>query len=80
MAIVKRPSESVNRSMSLGKPVSELPDAYGKFVDCTPDCVLNFALGKRARAPGYRKRKASKHGPEPVPVEGTPAYSRRQRE
>jgi hypothetical protein len=51
MAIVKRPPESVNRSLSLGNPVSELLDDYCKFVDCTPDYVANFALRKtRARS------------------------------
>lgn len=71
MAIVKRPPESVNRSLSLEKPVSELLDDYCKFVDCTPDYVANFALRKTlARDPEYRKWKASKNGAGPVPVEG----------
>jgi hypothetical protein len=71
MAILKRPPESVNRSLSLEKPVSELLDDYCKFVDCRPDYVANFALRKtRARDPDYRKWKASKNGPGPVPVEG----------
>ena len=39
MAIVKRPPESVTRSLSLEKPVSELLDEYCKFVDGTPDYV-----------------------------------------
>jgi hypothetical protein len=77
MAIVKRPPESVNRSLSLEKPVSELPHDYCKFVDCTPDYVANFASGKTlARDPEYRKWKASKHGPGPVAVEGIAKRSR----
>ncbi len=71
MAIVKRPPESVNRCLSLEKPVSELLDDYCKFVDCTPDDVANFALRKTlARDPDYRKWKASQNGPGPVSVEG----------
>ena len=71
MAIVKRPPESVSRSLSLEKPVSELLDDYCKFVDCTPDYVANFALRKTlSRDPEYRKWKASKNGAGPVPVEG----------
>ena len=71
MAIVKRPPESVNRWLSLEKPVSELLDDYCKFVDCTPDYVANFALRRTlARDPDYRKWKASQNGPGPVPVEG----------
>jgi hypothetical protein len=62
MAIVKRPPESVHRSLSREKPVRELLDGYCKLVDCTPDYLANFALGKTlARAPEY---------PGPVPVEG----------
>jgi hypothetical protein len=71
MAIVKRPPESVNRSLSLEKPVSELLDDYCKFVDCTPDYVANFALRKTlARDPEYRKWKGSKNSAAAVPAEG----------
>lgn len=71
MAIVKRPPESVSRSLSLEKPVSELLDDYCKFVDCTADYVANFALKKTlSRDPEYRKWKASKNGSGPVAVEG----------
>jgi hypothetical protein len=72
MAIVKRPPESVNRSLSLETPASELLDDYCKFVDCRPDYVSNFAVRKTlARDPEYRKWKASNNGPDRVPVEGT---------
>jgi hypothetical protein len=71
MASVKRPPESVNRSLSREKPVSEVLDDYRKFVDCTPDYLANFALAKTlARDPEYRKWQASKNRPGPVPVEG----------
>jgi hypothetical protein len=63
MAIVKRPPESVGRSLSLEKPVSELPDDYCRFIDCTPDYVANFALKKTlSRDPEYKKWKSSKNG------------------
>jgi hypothetical protein len=63
MAIVKRPPESVSRSMLLEKPVSELLDDYCKFVDCTPDYVANFALRKTlSRDPEYKKWKTLKNG------------------
>lgn len=71
MAILMRPPESFNRSLSLETPISELLDEYCKFVDCTPDYVANFALGKTlARDPDYRKWKAATNGPGPVAVEG----------
>jgi hypothetical protein len=67
MAIVKRPPESVSRSLSLEKPVSELLDDYCKFVDCTADYVANFALKKMlSRDPEYKKCKASKNGVDAV--------------
>ena len=60
MALVKKPPESVNRSLSLEKPVSELLDDYCRFVDCTPDYVSNFTLRKTlARDPDFKKWKAS---------------------
>ena len=69
MAIVKRPPESVSRSLSLEKPVSELLDDYFKFVDCTPDYVANFALKKMlARDLEYKKWKAAKNGAGPVAI------------
>jgi hypothetical protein len=63
MAIVKRPPESVSRSLSLEKPISELLDDYCRFVDCTPDYVANFTLKKTlSRDHEYKKWKASKNG------------------
>jgi hypothetical protein len=63
MAIVKKPPESVNRSLRLDQPVSELLDDYARFVDCAPDYVANFALRKTlARDPEYKKWKANQNG------------------
>ena len=63
MAIIKRPPESVDRSLKLEQPVSELLDDYARFVDCSADYVANFALRKTlARDPDYKKWKASQSG------------------
>ena len=63
MAIIKRPPESVNRSLKLEQPVSELLDDYARFVDCSADSVANFALRKTlACDPDYKKWKASQSG------------------
>lgn len=63
MAIIKKPPESVTRSLRLEQPVSELLDDYARFVDCTADYVANFALRKTlARDPDYRKWRASQNG------------------
>ena len=60
MAIVKKPPESVTRSLSLEKPVSKLLDDYSRFVDCTPDYVANFALKRMlSRDAEYKKWKAA---------------------
>jgi hypothetical protein len=63
MAIIKKPPESVTRSLRLDQPVSQLLDDYARFVDCSPDYVANFALRKTlARDPDYRKWKTSQDG------------------
>jgi len=63
MAIIKKPPESVSRSLKLDQPVSDLLDDYARFVDCSPDYVANFALRKTlARDPDYKKWKASRNG------------------
>jgi hypothetical protein len=63
MAIIKKPPESVSRSLKLEQPVSDLLDDYARFVDCTPDYVANFALRKTlARDPDYKKWKAAQNG------------------
>jgi hypothetical protein len=60
MALVKRPPETVNRTIKLDQPVSELLDDYCRFVDCTADYVTNFALRRTlARDPDFRKWKAA---------------------
>lgn len=63
MAFIKKPPVSVERTLYLEKPVSELLDEYCRFVDCTADCIANFSLRKMlGRDPEYRKWKASQDG------------------
>ncbi len=63
MAIIKKPPQSVNRSLQFDQPVSDLLDDYARFLDCTPDYVANFALRKTlARDPEYKKWRASRDG------------------
>jgi hypothetical protein len=63
MALVKKPPETVNRTIKLDQPVSELLDDYCRFVDCTPDYVANFTLRKTlARDPDFKKWKATRDG------------------
>ncbi len=46
MPYIKRPQEIVDRSLLLEQPVSELLDDYARFIDTTPDHVVNSALRK----------------------------------
>jgi hypothetical protein len=62
MALVKKPPETVSRTVKLDQPVSELLDEYCRFVDCTADYVTNFTLRKTlARDPDFKKWKASRN-------------------
>jgi hypothetical protein len=71
MALIKKPPETVQRSLCLEVPVSQLLDDYGRFVDCTPDYVANFALRKILGGdPEYRKWKASQPTGSPRKVSG----------
>lgn len=67
MAFIKKPPEIVTRSVRLEQPVSELLDQYCRFVECTPDYVVNFALRKiLSRDPEYKKwRAAQSAAPQP---------------
>jgi hypothetical protein len=63
MATVKKPPETVERTLRLDQPVSVLLDDYSRFVDCTPDYVANFALREMlARDSEYKRWKASASG------------------
>jgi len=51
MALVKKPPETVSRTIKLDQPVSDLLDEYCRFVDCTADYVTNFTLRKTLARP-----------------------------
>jgi len=63
MTTVSEPPESVSRTFKPDQPVSELPDEYCRFVECTPGYVTNFTLWKTlARNPGFKRWKAAPNG------------------
>jgi hypothetical protein len=63
MALVKKPPETISRTLKLDRPVSELLDEYCRFVDCTPDYVTNFLLRKTlAQDAEFRRWKAARNG------------------
>jgi hypothetical protein len=63
MATIKKPPETIERTLRLEEPVSHLLDDYSRFVDCAPDYVANVALRDvLARDPEYKRWKASRPG------------------
>ena len=75
MALIKKPPETVERHIRLDEPVSQLLDDYCRFVDCTPDYVMNFAFPKMlARDPEYKKWKASQTAAPASKGSSTPSY------
>jgi len=66
MPYIKRPPETIDRSLLLEEPVSELLDDYARFIDSTPDHVVNTALRKVLwKDPEYRKWRNEQRGVEP---------------
>lgn len=64
MPYIKRPSETVNRSLRLEQPASELLDDYARFIETTPDYLANSALRKVLwKDPEYRKWRNEQRGP-----------------
>jgi hypothetical protein len=63
MPFIKKPPETVTRSVRLVQPVSVLLDEYCRFVERTADYVTNFALRKTlCRDPEYQRCKAAQTG------------------
>jgi hypothetical protein len=63
MALVRKPPETVSRTIKLDQPVNELLDDYCRFVECTADYVTNFTLRKTlSRDPDFKKWKATRSG------------------
>jgi len=74
MPFIKKPPETVTRSVCLEQPVSDLLDEYCRFVECTPDYVTNFALRKTlSRDPEYKRWKAAQTE-SPSPKGTTPSH------
>lgn len=60
MPLVKKPPETLERTLRLEEPVRELLDDYCRFVGSTADYVANFALRKlRSRDPEYKRWRAA---------------------
>ena len=56
MPIVKKAPEIMAREIKLEQPVNELLEDYARFIESTPDHVINAVLKKVLwRDPDYRK-------------------------
>jgi hypothetical protein len=70
MPIVKKQAVIVPREIRIESSVGELLDDYAKFIDSSPDHVVNSVLKKLWRDPEYRKwrdeRRTSKHSATPA--------------
>jgi hypothetical protein len=55
MPIVKKAPGVTTREVKLEEPVSQLLDDYARFIESSPDHVVNSVLKKLWRDPEYRK-------------------------
>jgi len=66
MALVKKPPETISRTLKFDQPISELLDEYCRFVDCTPHYITNCLLRKTfAQNAEFRRWKAARNGGSP---------------
>jgi hypothetical protein len=74
MPIVKKAPGITTREVKLEEPVSQLLDDYARFIESSPDHVLNSVLKKLWRDQDYRKwreqRRAGQSGPTTVAQTG----------
>jgi hypothetical protein len=55
MSIVKKAAGLVTREVKLEEPVNELLEDYARFIESSPDHVVNSVLKKLWRDQDYRK-------------------------
>jgi hypothetical protein len=55
MALIKKQAVMVAREIRIESSVGELLDDYARFIDSSPDHVVNSVLKKLWRDPEYRK-------------------------
>ena len=71
MPIVKKAPGITTREVKLEEPVSQLLDDYARFIESSPDHVINSVLKKLWRDQDYRKwreqRRAGQSAPTTVP-------------
>lgn len=62
MPIVKKAPELVTREIKLEEPVNHLLEDYARFIESSPDHVVNSVLKKLWRDQDYRKWRDAHRG------------------
>jgi hypothetical protein len=74
MPLIKKQAVIVPREIRIEAPVGELLDDYARFIDSSPDHVVNSVLKKLWRDPEYRKwrdeRRSVQHATQPTDTKG----------
>lgn len=64
MPLVKKQAVIVPREIRIESSVAELLDDYARFIDSSPDHVINSVLKKLWRDPEYRKWRDDRRNPQ----------------
>jgi len=74
MPLIKKQAVIVPREIRIEASVGELLDDYARFIDSSPDHVVNSVLKKLWRDPEYRKwrdeRRNAQHATPPPDAKG----------
>jgi hypothetical protein len=66
MPIVKKAPSIMTREVKLEEPVNQLLEDYARFIESSPDHVINGVLKKLWRDQDYRKWRDTRRTAQPV--------------
>jgi hypothetical protein len=73
MPIVKKAPGLMTREVKLEEPVNQLLEDYARFIESSPDHVMNSVLKKLWRDQDYRKwRDARRNAQQALPAKSQP--------
>ena len=77
MSIIKKAPAIMTREVKLEEPVNQLLEDYARFIESSPDHVINSALKKVLwRDQDYRKWREARRTAQPGSDKGQPAEVR----
>ena len=77
MSIIKKAPAIMTREVKLEEPVNQLLEDYARFIESSPDHVINSALRKVLwRDQDYRKWREARRAPQPGSDKGQPVEAR----